>query len=51
MPADGVYLMAHDGDIPIDLPDLAYLYLLHLLARPQVLRRRRASGQAAGGAA
>lgn len=34
-PADGVLLTAHNGDIPVDLPDLAYLYLLHLLARPR----------------
>jgi hypothetical protein len=40
--------LAHDGDIPIDLPDLAYLYLLHLLAYPQVLRRRTAPGQGGG---
>ena len=39
-PADGVLLLAHNGEIPVDLPDLAYLYLLHLLARPQDLRRR-----------
>jgi hypothetical protein len=39
-PADGVLLTAHNGDIPDALPDLAYLYLLHLLARPQVLRYR-----------
>jgi hypothetical protein len=51
VPADGVLLMAHNGDIPVDLPDLAYLYLLHLLAWPQGLRRRRTSGQASGGAA
>jgi hypothetical protein len=48
VPADGIYLLAHDGDIPIDLPDLAYLYLLHLLAYPQVLRRRTAPGQGGG---
>jgi hypothetical protein len=48
VPADGVYLMAHDGEIPIDLPDLAYLYLLDLLAHPQVLRRRTTPGRAAG---
>ena len=33
-------LAAHDGHIPADLPDLAYLYLLRLLARPEDLRRR-----------
>jgi hypothetical protein len=33
-------LMAHNGDIPVDLPELAYLYLLHLLARSQELRHR-----------
>jgi len=47
-PADGILLMAHDGGIPIDLPDLAYLYLLHLLAHPQVLRRRATRGHAGG---
>ena len=44
-PADGVLLTAHDGDVPVDLPDLAYLYLLHLLARPHDLRRRRQLGR------
>ena len=39
---------AHNGDIPVDLPDLAYLYLLHLLTRPQDLRRRTPPGQAGG---
>ena len=48
VPGDGVLLMAHNGDVPGDLPDLAYLYLLHLLAGPQDLRRRTTSGQAAG---
>jgi len=47
-PADAVLLLAHNGDIPVDLPDLAYLYLLHLLARPQDLRRRTPPGQAGG---
>lgn len=32
-------LVAHDGSVPSDLPDLAYLYLLQLLARPDLLRR------------
>jgi hypothetical protein len=32
-------LAAHDGEIPADLPDLAYLYLLRLLARPDDLPR------------
>jgi hypothetical protein len=49
-PADGVLLTVHDGDIPVDLPDLAYLYLLHVLAHPHDLRRRRAVRQVAGGA-
>ena len=49
-PVDGVLLTAHDGDVPVDLPDLAYLYLLHLLARPHDLRQRRAARQVAGGA-
>jgi hypothetical protein len=48
LPGDGVLLMAHSGDVPVDLPDLAYLYLLHLLARPQDLRRRTTPGQAVG---
>ncbi len=48
VPADGVLLMAHNGEVPIDLPDLAYLHLLHLLARPQDLRRRTASEQVSG---
>jgi hypothetical protein len=47
-PTDGVLLLAHNGDIPVDLPDLAYLYLLHLLTRPQDLRRRMPLGQAGG---
>ena len=45
VPGDGVLLMAHNGEIPVDLPDLAYLYLLHLLACPQDLRRRVMSRQ------
>jgi hypothetical protein len=32
--------MSQTGEIPLDLPDLAYLYVLQLLARPQDLRRR-----------
>lgn len=47
-PADGVLLLAHTGDIPVDLPDLAYLYLLHLLARSQDLRPRTTPGQPDG---
>jgi hypothetical protein len=39
-PRDEVLLMSHTGEIPVDLPDLAYLYLLRLLARPEDLRRR-----------
>ena len=31
-------LASHDGAIPAELPDLAYLYLLRLLARPMELR-------------
>lgn len=46
--ADGVLLTAHDGEIPVDLPDLAYLYLLQLLARPEVLRHRIRARRAAG---
>jgi hypothetical protein len=46
-PADSALLAAHDGVIPVDLPDLAYLYLLHLLARPRVLEHRRAARLAA----
>jgi len=37
---DEVLLMSHNGEIPLDLPDLAYLYLLRLLARPEDLRHR-----------
>ncbi len=37
---DEVLLMSHNGDLPVDLPGLAYLYLLRLLARPLDLRRR-----------
>ncbi|TVZ05068.1 hypothetical protein EAS64_10640 [Trebonia kvetii] len=48
-PADGVLLAAHDGDIPAGLADLAYLYLLQLLARPQDLRHRRAARQTTAG--
>jgi hypothetical protein len=33
-----VLLASHDGVIPSDLPDLAYLYLLRLLALPTELR-------------
>lgn len=36
---DDVLLMAHDRTVPADLPDLAYLYLLELLAHPEKLRR------------
>jgi hypothetical protein len=39
-PRDDVLLMSHTGDIPCDLPDLAYLYLLRFLARPEGMRRR-----------
>ena len=37
---DEVLLMSHNGHLPVDLPDLAYLYLLRLLARPHDLQRR-----------
>ncbi|MGH3402147.1 MAG: hypothetical protein ACRDRJ_06455 [Streptosporangiaceae bacterium] len=37
---DEVLLMSHTGEIPLDLPDLAYLYVLQLLATSQTLRRR-----------
>ena len=36
---DDVLLMAHDGTVPPDLPDLPYLYMLELLAHPEKLRR------------
>jgi len=36
---DDALLVAHDGLVPTDLPDLAYLYLLQLLAQPELLRR------------
>lgn len=35
---DSVLLVAHDGRIPHDLPDLAYLYLLDLLCHPHRLQ-------------
>ncbi|HWG60797.1 MAG TPA: hypothetical protein VG253_03700 [Streptosporangiaceae bacterium] len=44
-PADGVLSLAHNGGIPVDLANLASLYLLYLLARPQDLRRRTTPGQ------
>lgn len=37
---DEILLMSHTGAIPLDLPDLAYLYVLQLLAQPEGLRRR-----------
>ncbi len=37
---DQALLISHNGNLPHDLPDLAYLYLLRLLARPGDLRRR-----------
>jgi hypothetical protein len=37
---DEVLLMSHSGEIPRDLPELGYLYLLRLLARPEDLRYR-----------
>jgi hypothetical protein len=36
---DEALLMAHNGQIPHELADLAYLYLLRLLAAPELLRR------------
>lgn len=36
---DAALLVAHDGRVPAELPDLAYLYLLELLAHPERLRR------------
>ena len=36
---DDVLLMAHDGRVLADLPDLPYPYLLGLLAHPEKLRR------------
>jgi len=39
---DAVLLVAHDGRVPHDLPDLAYLYLLDLLAHPVGPRRSNA---------
>lgn len=36
---DDVLLASHDGDIPEHLPDLAWLYLLRMLARPALLKR------------
>jgi hypothetical protein len=37
---DRALLISHDGRLPVDLPDLAYLYFLRLLARPEDLRHR-----------
>ncbi len=37
---DRALLISHDGKLPVDLPDLAYLYFLRLLARPEDLRHR-----------
>jgi hypothetical protein len=39
--AGQVLLASHTGEIPVALPDLAYLYLLRLLARPEDLGPRR----------
>lgn len=38
---DDVLLMAHEGAVPPELPDLPYLNLLELLAHPENLRRGR----------
>ena len=35
-----VLLAHHSGDIPYDLPLLGYLYLLSVLTRPDMLRKR-----------
>ena len=35
---DRALLISHNGKLPVDLPDLAYLYLLRLLTRPGDLR-------------
>ena len=37
---DEALLLAHGGSLPHELPDLAWLYLLRLLARPERLRGR-----------
>jgi len=41
---DAILLVSHNGQIPHDLPDLAYLYLLDLLCHPQRLQHNQ--GQA-----
>ena len=37
---DDVLLASHNGDVPRDLSDLAWLYLLRVVANPSLLRRR-----------
>lgn len=37
---DDVLLASHDGEVPRDLSDLAWLYLLRVVANPLLLRRR-----------
>lgn len=41
----GVLLMSHDGRVPSDLNGLAYLYLLRLVTRPNLLRDVRSARQ------
>ncbi|GAA3826563.1 hypothetical protein [Amycolatopsis tucumanensis] len=38
-PRDQVLLLVHDANIPPDISDLAYLYLLRLVTFPELLRR------------
>jgi hypothetical protein len=35
-----VLLTSHNGELPFDLSDLGWLYLLRLMSQPQLLRRR-----------
>lgn len=45
-PRKRALLISHDGNLPLYLPDLAYLFLLRLLARPEDLNRRKSRGKA-----
>lgn len=38
-PRERTLLASHNADFPAHLPDLAWLYLLHLLANPEILLR------------
>jgi len=38
-------LLSHDAEVPSELPDLAYLYLLRLIAEPALARDARSDGR------